>query len=399
MQNPLPDKSVAARAAPFWLRALKLPLRVARSALLNPARRQFQRHRDRRETVALARELQTRTPALDTDRPILVVMHPKLHPRLNDVQVQWLQRNFPELTGLMLYRLLPVDSKTVQSSGAVVFWVQDPVEHLSREAWHQCLAIEALCRDAGVPIINRPSRYRRVDRLEASCRLRDAGLRTPAVEVIGRWDKFRREAAGFAYPFVIRNRFGQAGDLFRIDAPDDLDDPRLATLRDPVRVDWLDVADPGAGIYRKYRTFVIGERVIPHHLQITRNWVTRGSGRLKDKQAIAEELEFIRGRSPCESAFLKASRNFGLEVLAYDWGYCSDGELVVWEANPYPFVRFSGPEGQTLYRADAIHRTYAALTELYLTAAGLPVPERISDLASLEPDRFAVAVSSVQPVY
>jgi hypothetical protein len=139
--------------------------------------------------------------------------------------------------------------------------------------------------------------------------------------------------------------------------------------------------------------------VIPHSLQISRNWVTRGAKRIIDAQTIAEELEFIRRPSPCASAFLQASREFELEVLAYDWAYCHDGEPVVWEANPYPFVWFTGPNRRALYRAEAIHRTYAALTELYLATAGLAVPDRISDLSSLDPQRFASAADGLQVVY
>jgi hypothetical protein len=67
----------------------------------------------------------------------------------------------------------------------------------------------------------------------------------------------------------------------------------------------------------------------------------------------------------------------GLELVAFDYGVTAAGELIIWEANPFPHIKFSS--NKLAYRNAALHRTMHAILHLYLTTAGLTVPSQIED--------------------
>jgi hypothetical protein len=71
----------------------------------------------------------------------------------------------------------------------------------------------------------------------------------------------------------------------------------------------------------------------------------------------------------------------GLDFVAFDYGYDHENRMVVWEANPYPFIpAFS--RRRLAYRNTALDRTLAALLALYLEAGGLAIPEQLMRRAS-----------------
>ena len=72
--------------------------------------------------------------------------------------------------------------------------------------------------------------------------------------------------------------------------------------------------------------------------------------------------------------------------------------MVIWEANPYPFVHFSGPKGLNLYRAEAIHRAFAAQLRLYLQKAGIDVPTELDAIISLDKAVYEPAMSALKAV-
>ena len=64
-------------------------------------------------------------------------------------------------------------------------------------------------------------------------------------------------------------------------------------------------------------------------------------------------------------------------MVAFDYSLGRDGQPIIWEANPFPFIQFS--TGKLTYRNSALHRTLYAILRLYLRGAGLSVDPRIED--------------------
>lgn len=331
--------------------------------------------------------------------PIVVFAHEHGNSNLNYYFAEWVRVNFPEAHQQICYRRVTDKPEALAGCRAATFWLQDPVQGWSERVYRQCLKIEAHCDSEGIQLINRPSRYRNVDRYEASLRLARAGFRTPAVERIPSWQDFLAQAGGLQFPFILRERVGQTGTLYKIDSPDALRNPELLRLQEPVKVEWIDVSGTDKRFFRKYRTFVLGDYVIPHHLHITDYWVTRGEFRNIEEWSRNEELAFIEAEPECADTFRQASRELGLEYLAFDFGRLENGEMVVWEANPFPFVWFSHPNGGTLYRSHAIHRTFAATLALFLQSAGLKLPARIENLTSMNRQRYDRAAQGLIPIY
>jgi hypothetical protein len=69
--------------------------------------------------------------------------------------------------------------------------------------------------------------------------------------------------------------------------------------------------------------------------------------------------------------------------VAFDYGFDRRGELIIWEANPYPL--FHIPKGRLSYLAPAMHRTLAAVVHLYLDRAGMAIPQRLQDILFSSP--------------
>ncbi len=81
-------------------------------------------------------------------------------------------------------------------------------------------------------------------------------------------------------------------------------------------------------------------------------------------ETIAEELRFVG--APCaEHDILDAARReLEFDIAAFDYSFDANGEIVVWEANPFPDL--STPRGRPgEYLGESILRTNRALAGLY----------------------------------
>ena len=104
--------------------------------------------------------------------------------------------------------------------------------------------------------------------------------------------------------------------------------------------------------------------------------MTRGNERIVSAQTRFDELQYIDGPDPNHEQLQRGREALGLDFVAFDYGYDHENRMVVWEANPYPFIpEFS--RRRLAYRNTALDRTLAAILALYLEAGGLGVPERL----------------------
>jgi hypothetical protein len=113
-------------------------------------------------------------------------------------------------------------------------------------------------------------------------------------------------------------------------------------------------------------------------MHVQRNWLVHGSKCEFSDELKDEELAYINTPNANHEKLQRARRALELDFVAFDYSYDRDGELIVWEANPYPFLHFS--KGARRYRVASLERVLAAVVKLYLLKSGLPVHARIDEL-------------------
>ena len=156
-------------------------------------------------------------------------------------------------------------------------------------------------------------------------------------------------------------------------------------MQRPVAAEFIDVRDPRDGLYRKYRYIVAGPFAVPRHLIVSRTWEVRAAQRLRNRETRDEEIAYLEHPEPNHMLFHRIQQSLRLDLVAFDYSYDAQGQLVIWEANPYPGLDYAkGPDVE--YTRAYVERSFAAVTAMHLDAGGLELPERIEQmLASCRP--------------
>ena len=320
----------------------------------------------------------------------LVVRHVG-YPDFNDVVLEWAEEYFPEIRELFELRVLPCWVSDWSPYALHVPWLQDPVESWSPRAYRRACRLAVACDERGIPVVNRVERLSHAMKFETATRLSRAGIRTPAMRVISDHLEFRETRGGLALPLFVRENAGHDGPMLRVDTEDELRALPLEQFRRPVAVELVDVRSPQDGLYRKFRYVVAGRVGVPHHMQATQHWITRGKIRFHSATTRAQEEAYFSQPDPHHELFQRARLALGLDFVAFDYGFEPSGELIIWEANPYPL--FHIPTGRLSYIVPAMHRSLAALVHLYLERAGMAIPPRLEELLFASP---AVSCSATE---
>lgn len=260
--------------------------------------------------------------------------------------------------------------------------MQDPVEDLSQEAYDEAVATTERFAALGVPTINPVDRLVNASKSEGARRIRSAGLKTPETLPIEDPSAFRRDLLGLEPPLIVREDRGHGGkralqdlEVVRIDTLAEAQRLDLTAYRRPVAAEWIDTLDPTDGLYHKYRYIAAGDLGGPYHIQSKDHWYVKGARTAWSEDLLARELEFLSRPDPHHEAFQAARRALELDFVCFDYSYMPDGEVVVWEANPLPYIQFL--PGYRPHRSPAVARTFASMVHLYYTKAGLDVPDEV----------------------
>ena len=304
----------------------------------------------------------------------LVVRRRQLKTHFYKVILEWIAKRFPEYSSMFRVRYLPCH---VPRGGHIVLhipWLQDPVQRWSQMRYRQANRLAQECDALGIPIINRVDRLINASKSVGSRLMAEAGIRTPRVVPIVNLEEFRETYLGLDLPLFVRDDWYHGSEMLRADTREDVHGLPIERFERPVAVELVDVKDPD-GLYRKYRYVAAGDIGVAHHVQVSREWITRGGNREKTELSQENELAYIARQDPNHEVLQRARTALGLEFLAFDYGYDRGGRMVVWEANPYPYIGFS--PGRMGYRNHALDRTVAAMLSMYLRYAGLPLPEAL----------------------
>lgn len=357
---------------------------------IQPLRKRIRRLGRRRRLRAQHRAANARYAKADE---LFLVVRAGSKPRFYGVVLDWLAENHPEERARFELHTLPARVGDWSRYRLHVPWLQDPVQNWSVRAFDRANRLAAECDERGIPVVNRVDRLINVSRSLAAGKLASAGLRTAAVRPLSGGDDLVPSALGLALPLLVREDWGHGGPMIRIDTEDELEAVDLRPFRRPVAIELVDAISPD-GIYRKYRYVVAGDVGVRQSMHSSLGWIVRGADQsVATDEICAEEIEFLEAHEPAHDRFVAARRALGLDFLAFDYSVLGDGEIVVWEANPYPKLHLL--TGRRGYRAPPTKRVFAAMTALYLERAGLPVPEGIRDSLSAGGVRAAGAAQAV----
>ena len=170
------------------------------------------------------------------------------------------------------------------------------------------------------------------------------------------------DVAGVRFPAFVRVANDHGGSLTPLlrdagalrAALDDLPGPG-GTLDDKVVVEFSDTAD-AAGVYRKYSAFRVGDRIIPRHVFVSRDWHVQ-SWDVLDDAIVREELAFV-ARNPHGEELRRIFELARIEWGRIDYGITRDGRLRVWEINTNPTIVWPAKRSR---RREAVHAAFATM--------------------------------------
>ena len=158
------------------------------------------------------------------------------------------------------------------------------------------------------------------------------------------------EKAGLKFPLIVRKAGTHTGMILGLfESADEL----RAAMTEPGEHIMTEFADfrSADGVYRKYRAFFIGGKVIFRHMLASDNWNIHAKDRLRfmiEQQALLDEEAAMFDRAdgvfpPSVTATLEAIRDrVPLDYFGMDFGIARDGRVVLFEANPtmnfFPFL-------------------------------------------------------------
>jgi len=119
-------------------------------------------------------------------------------------------------------------------------------------------------------------------------------------------------------------------------------------------IEYCDTRD-AHGIYRKYGCFVVGERIVPRHLFLSRNWLVKAAD-IVDGAAVGEELAFLQA-NPHAETLLRVCRMANIAYGRIDYALL-DGAPQIWEINVTPQI-VTRP-GEDPPDRDPAHEIFAA---------------------------------------
>jgi hypothetical protein len=176
--------------------------------------------------------------------------------------------------------------------------------------------------------------------------------------------------AGLTPPVILRQVGTHGGKI--VGRFDSLGEAVAAlTPGDHVATQFVDFAN-GDRLYRKYRAFFIGERIVLRHMLVSDHWNVHAKDRARfmaeHPQAVAEERALLESGDPfppnVRPVLEAVLERMPLDFFGMDYGATQSGEVVLFEANAtmnfFPFS--TDPQFEYLKRCFA--PAQAALREL-----------------------------------
>lgn len=195
-------------------------------------------------------------------------------------------------------------------------------------------------------VVNRPEAVLRSSREQVASLLSGAPeLRVPkAVRLRGaRPDLAARviERARVSFPLILRRAGTHTGNIIGLMETLDELQSALSDPRDHVVTEFVDTRGDD-GLYRKYRVFFFGKRIILRHMIVHDQWSVHGSTRMQfmvHRSDLRREEALLCGRPEgpfppaWQGVFSEVRARIPLDFFGMDFGVDRDERIVLFEAN------------------------------------------------------------------
>jgi len=143
-------------------------------------------------------------------------------------------------------------------------------------------------------------------------------------------------AADMRFPVFLRHEYGTVWNAPALLATREAYETELTRTDNAglLAIEYCDTRD-AHGIYRKYGCFVVGERIVPRHLFLSRNWLVK-SADIVDGAVVGEELAVLEA-NPHAETLLRACRLANISYGRIDYALL-DGAPQIWEINITPQI-------------------------------------------------------------
>ena len=248
-------------------------------------------------------------------------------------------------------------------------------------------AAEVLGATSGAPVVNPPAKVLETGRVANALRLNGLpGVVAPRTVLLAREALEGGAAAqalareGLGFPVLLRSPGFHTGRHFvRVEEAAGLA-AALSALpgRELMAIRPLDARGPD-GFARKYRVMLIGRRLYPLHLAVSRDWkVHYFTGAMNDAAFRAEEARFLAHTAEVLGARAMGALHaiegaLGLDYAGVDFGLGAAGELLLFEANATMNIIAPDASAQWDYRRPAVDAALAAARGMLRGAAGVSV--------------------------
>ncbi|MGI9191841.1 MAG: hypothetical protein ACR2IL_06940 [Chitinophagaceae bacterium] len=251
---------------------------------------------------------------------------------------------------------LNITAETIREYAAVAFFYHDPLKDLYPEVYAYAKRVEAICLEAGIPLINRPEALSNTVKSTQLRLLTEAGFNVAHAFPFKHIDELKQVADSY-YPLFLRIDIGHDshGDfvqgpfdnyetLLEAYKPFDLDGNKV--LAGQVAIQFIDTKKDD-GLYAKYRCLATPHRAMKAYIYFSEHWYIHNRNSVKNDTTIRINHEFVADVfTPEENTlFTNAVKALNLDFCAFDFAYKSNGDIVIWEANPHPgFLSLSDAE-------------------------------------------------------
>lgn len=233
-------------------------------------------------------------------------------------------------------------------------------------------ALEAAIRltaRSKAPVINDPHAVTTTGRIDNAARLAALpGVITPRTLAVARNILAGLEAPawlaehGFAFPLLLRSPGYHTGRNFvLVEKAADLAAAVAGLPGDELLViEYLDARDMD-GNARKYRVMMIGGKIFPLHLAISRNWkvhyftsdMANKPDHRKEEMAFLADMRAVLGDKAI-AALHAVCKSLGLDYAGIDFGLNAQGDLLLFEANATMVIASPDNDPRWAYRRGAI---------------------------------------------
>lgn len=300
----------------------------------------------------------------EADGWVLVVRHGQGRGRMPDNHARLfarVARRFPETWNRVRLHVTGTPAPALEGARAVLFLLGDPLRELYPACYEEACAVAARARTLGIRVLNPPEALSSTVKSAQARAWADAGIPTPPAVRVESRDELAARARELGYPLIVRGDqcHAQLGMRVLTGARDLAALPShalpLPAAVGPLEdVRWVDhghrASAPYAWYYHKRRLLVLGDRIRTKHVLFAtqpivsaKTSIFHRTGRLAWlrpalRACVREDMAYWRRGEEHGALMRRALAVLGIDVAAVDYSTRADGSVVLWEANPYPYL-------------------------------------------------------------